>query len=127
MLEARVRPPPETAAPGSFGDDRRVVFLAREGLRPLGFVRAASRSHLGSDRPQRFRDEIGVAAPHGRPGVGSARIATPLEHGGSHGSAARFGLADPADVAAVALYRSIGAAPETPADRTFVYRSSLVR
>jgi ribosomal protein S18 acetylase RimI-like enzyme len=116
------RPPTEESARAYLADDRNVVFLAVDGPRPIGFVRGTSLRQLGSGRPQMFLYEIGVIASHRRRGVGKSLVSALLEHCRAQGYEEMFVLTDPANTAAVSLYRSTGATTETPADRMFVYR-----
>jgi len=114
------RPDPE-AVRAYLADVRNVLLFAFEADRAIGFVRATELRQLTSRRKQMFLYEIGVDARFRRRGVGKALVNALLEDCRTREFAEMFVFTDPANAAAVALYRSTGAVTETPADRMFVY------
>lgn len=102
-------------------DERNVLLIAFEGTKAVGFLRATELRQLTSRRKQMFLYEIGVGEGFRRRGIGTALVNTLLEDCRERGFAEVFVLTDPANAAAVALYRATGAVTETPADRMFVY------
>jgi len=116
------RAPPDPEAVRTYlADVRNVLLLAFEGNEPVGFLRATELAQLTSRRRQMFLYEIGVDEGFRRRGVGKALVNALLTDCRARGFAEVFVLTDPANVAAVALYRATGAVTETPADRMFVY------
>ncbi len=119
--------PSVRAARSYLSNPDNVFFLATENGLPLGFLRGTALQQVRSERLQMFLYEIGVATGHRRRGVGRALIGALLSYCRSRSFQEVFVLTDPANAAAVRLYRSTGARPETPADRMFVYRLALPR
>jgi ribosomal protein S18 acetylase RimI-like enzyme len=115
-------PPSPPAARAYLADERNVFFLAEEGERPVGFLRGTSLGQVHTERPQMFLYEIGVSAGYRRGGVGRALVKALLDHCRLHGFEEVFVFTDPANQAAVALYRGTGGVTETPADRMYVFR-----
>lgn len=104
-------------------DSRNVFLLAREGQRPIGFLRGTSLAQVESSRPQFFLYEVAVDARHRRRGVGASLIERLLAICRRSGHAEAFVFTDdPLNRAAHALYRSTGAVTETRGDRMYVYR-----
>lgn len=115
-------PPSARAARAYLSDPHNVFFWATEDGIPLGFLRGTALRQIRSERLQMFLYEMGVATPHRRRGVGRALIDALLAYCRSKNFEEIFVLTDPGNGAAVGLYRSTGARPETAADRMFVYR-----
>jgi [ribosomal protein S18]-alanine N-acetyltransferase len=114
---------PDPVAAGSYLTDERNIFLmAYDGERAVGFLRGTELGQLKSQQRQMFLYEIGVAEASRRRGVGRLLIASLLRHCREGGLEEVFVFTDPANEAAVRMYRSTGAVTETPADRMFVYR-----
>lgn len=105
-------------------DERNVFWIAYEGDAPVGFLRGTGLGQLTSARRQMFLYEVAVAPSHQRKGVGTELVHALLRYCRDRGFEEVFVFTDPANEAAVALYRSTGAVTETPADRMFVYRIS---
>ncbi|MCI4347853.1 MAG: GNAT family N-acetyltransferase [Thermoplasmata archaeon] len=103
-------------------DQRNIFLLATEGTTAVGFLRATALGQLHTLRPQMFLYEIGVARRFRRRGVGRALIHRLLEYCRRHRFDEVFVFTNPANRAAVSLYRGTGAVTETPRDRMFVYR-----
>jgi ribosomal protein S18 acetylase RimI-like enzyme len=116
------RPPVEVAARAYLDDPRNVVLLAHDDTTPVGYLRGTALAQIASVHPQMILYDIRVAPASRRRGVGRALIAALLAYGREHRVEEVFVLTDPANVAAVGLYRATRASPETPADRMFVYR-----
>ena len=114
------RPDPE-AVRTYLADPRNVFLLAFEGSEAVGFLRATELSQLTSRRKHMFLYEISVDEKFRRRGIGKALVNALLNDCHDRGFAEVFVFTDPANAAAVALYRSTGAITETPADRMFVY------
>jgi len=115
-------PPSVEAVQAYLADERNVVFLATEGSKPIGFVRGTALLQIHSPARQMFLYEIGVDERFRRRGVGRALIEAVLGYCRQRRFEEVFVFADPGNEPAVRLYRSTGAATETPADRMFVYR-----
>ena len=113
---------PEVSAVRAYlADLRNVLLFAFEGSEALAFLRATELLQLSTRRKQMFLYEIGVDEDFRRHGIGKALINTLLKDCRERGFEEVFVFTDPANVAAVALYRSAGAVTETPADRMFVF------
>jgi len=115
-------PPELTATRAYLADPRNVFLLAFEGSEPIGFLRGTELDQLKSRRKQMFLYEIAVEPEFRRKGVGTALIESLLRDCRELGFEEVFVFTDPANQPAVSLYRSTGAATETPADRMFVYQ-----
>jgi ribosomal protein S18 acetylase RimI-like enzyme len=102
-------------------DDRNIFFFAFEGSNAVGFLRGTELRQITSRRRQMFLYEISVDETFRRKGVGSSLVKMLLQDCRDRGFEEVFVFTDPANQAAVALYRSTGAVTETPADRMFVY------
>jgi aminoglycoside 3-N-acetyltransferase I len=114
--------PPDPSAVRSYLEDNRDVFLlACEGDEPVGFLRGTELGQLKSQRKQMFLYEIAVEENSRRRGIGRELVEWLLRHCAERGFEEIFVFTDPANQAAVMLYRSTGAVTETPADRMFVY------
>ncbi len=114
-------PPVGEAVRAYLADERNVVFLAVDSGRAVGFLRGTALNQIASARPQMFLYEIDVAPTHRRRGAGRALVRALLAYCRRHGFEEVFVFTDPANAAAVGLYRSTGAVTETVADRMFVY------
>lgn len=114
--------PPDPAAVTSYLQDESNLFLlATEGPVAIGFLRGTALGQLKSGRRQFFLYEIAVAPAFRRRGVGRALVRELLGWCRARSFEEVFVFTDPANAAAVGLYRSTGAVTETPADRMFVY------
>jgi len=114
--------PPDVAAVRAYlADSRNVFLIAYEGSEAIGFLRGTELGQLRSKRKQMFLYEIGVDENLRRRGVGTALIQALLRDCRDLGFAEVFVFTDPANEAAVRLYRGTGAVTETPADRMYVY------
>jgi len=113
---------PDLAAVRSYlADTRNVLLVAFEGSEALGYLRGTELLQLTTRRKQMFLYEISVDEDFRRHGIGKALITTLLRDCRERGFAEVFVFTDPANVAAVGLYRSTGAGTETAADRMYVY------
>jgi ribosomal protein S18 acetylase RimI-like enzyme len=115
--------PPDPAAVAEYlADDRNLLWLAEEDGRAVGFLRGTALRQIATRRPQMFLYEVAVDPDHRRRGVGRALVDAMLGECRRRGFEEAFVFTDPANTAAVALYRSTGGETETPADRMYVYR-----
>lgn len=114
-------PPDPEAVRSYLADPRNHLLFAREAREVLGYLRATELLQLTTRRKQMFLYEISVDPRFRRRGIGTALVKTLLNDCRERGFEEVFVLTDPANVAAVALYRGTGATTETPADRMFVY------
>jgi [ribosomal protein S18]-alanine N-acetyltransferase len=116
-------PPNPKAVRTYLSDDRNVFLIAYEEDGPVGFLRGTELGQLKSERKQMFLYEIAVKDSHRRRGIGTELVRTLLRHCRERGFEEIFVFTDdPANVAAVRLYRSTGAVTETVSDRMYVYR-----
>lgn len=115
------RKPDPDAVRSFLADRRNVLLFAFARRKAVGYLRATELRQLSTRHPQMFLYEITVEEAFRRQGVGKALVNTLLQYCRERGFEEVFVLTDPANVAAVALYRSTGAVTETPADRMFVY------
>jgi ribosomal protein S18 acetylase RimI-like enzyme len=115
-------PADPTAVRSYLEDGRNIFLLAFEKNEPIGFLRGTELGQLKSERKQMFLYEIAVKDGFRRRGVGSDLIKSLLQYCRQRGFEEVFVFTDPANVAAVQLYRSTGAVTETVADRMFVYQ-----
>jgi ribosomal protein S18 acetylase RimI-like enzyme len=114
--------PPDPTAVRAYLEDRRNVFLlACENELPVGFLRGTELRQLHSHRRQMFLYEIAVDEHHRRRGIGAGLVRELLRYCREREFEEVFVFTDPANAAAVGLYRSTGGITETPADRMFVY------
>ena len=120
-------PVERTAVQAYLRDRRNVFFLARVQGLPVGFLRGSELLQPHTARPQMFLYEVGVAPRFRRRGVGRALVVALLEYCRAHRFEEVFVFTDPANRAAVRLYRSTGARTETPRDRMFVWKSGARR
>ena len=116
------RPDPE-AAEAYLADERNVFLLASEGDVPVGFLRGTELLQPHSPRRQMFLYEVGVGEGHRRRGVGKKLVRELLRYCQRRGFEEVFVFTDdPANEAAIRLYRSTGAVSETRGDRMYVYK-----
>ena len=114
---------PQPAAVRAYlADHRNVFLLAYEAGQPVGFLRGTELGQLKSDRRQMFLYEIAVKEGARRRGYGRALIEWLVRECRERGFEEIFVFTDPANEAAMMLYRSTGAVTETPADRMLVYQ-----
>lgn len=116
------RPVDARAARAYLKDRRNVLLVAYDGATAVGFLRGTQLGRLDSPRDQMFLYEVGVRPVARRRGFGRRLVEALLRYCRDRGFQEVFVLADPRNTAAVRLYRSTGARPETRADRMFVYR-----
>jgi len=114
-------PPDVEAVRHYLADERNIFLIAYEGGEAIGFLRGTELGQLRSLRKQMFLYEMAVEESHRRRGVGTALVKALLRECRDLGCDEVFVFTDPANEAAVRLYRSTGAVTETPADRMFVY------
>ncbi|HYA69955.1 MAG TPA: GNAT family N-acetyltransferase [Thermoplasmata archaeon] len=113
---------PDLAAVRAYlADTRNVLLFAFEGSEALGYLRGTELLQLNSRRKQMFLYDISVDEDFRGRGIGKALVSTLLKDCRERGFAEAFVFTDPANIAAVALYRSSGGITETPADRMFVF------
>jgi ribosomal protein S18 acetylase RimI-like enzyme len=115
------RPNPD-AARAYLEEDRNVFLLAEQSGTAVGFLRATELGQLKSCRKQMFLYEIGVDPSFRRRGIGRDLVLWLLGYCRERRFEEAFVFTDPANEAAVGLYRSTGGVTETPADRMYVYR-----
>jgi ribosomal protein S18 acetylase RimI-like enzyme len=116
------RPLNEAATRRYLEDPRNVVYLATAGREPVGFLRGSELDQPFTARKQMFLYEIAVVEPHRRKGIGTTLVRELLRYCEERGFEEVFVFTDPANDAAVRLYRGTGANTETPGDRMYVYR-----
>jgi ribosomal protein S18 acetylase RimI-like enzyme len=88
-------------------DPRHHIAVALDDRRVVGF--ASGVDYIHPDKPaELFVNEVGVAATHQRRGLGKAVLRALLEVGRSRGCRTAWVLTDRSNVAAMALYGSVG-------------------
>jgi ribosomal protein S18 acetylase RimI-like enzyme len=97
---------------GLLADPRTLMLVAFDGATPVGFVLAYELPRRHGDRAKLFLYEVDVAESHQRRGIGSALLARLAELAQERGIRIGFGLTDPGNGPANALYRSAGGATE---------------
>jgi ribosomal protein S18 acetylase RimI-like enzyme len=113
---------PEVGAVRDYlADDRNILLFAFEGSVAVGFLRGTELQQLANRRRQMFLYEVSVEESFRRRGVATALIQALLQDCRERGFEEVFVFTDPANQAAVGLYRSTGAQTETTADRMYVY------
>lgn len=115
-------PPDASAARAYLADERNVFLVAFVGHRAVGFLRGTCLNQPHTARPQMFLYEIEVERPYRRRGIGAGLVREFLAVSRERDCEEAFVFTDPANRAAVRLYRSTGAVTETLADRMYVYR-----
>jgi ribosomal protein S18 acetylase RimI-like enzyme len=103
-------------------DGRNIFIVAEMQGRPIGFLRGTVLGQIRTRRPQMFLYEIGVRDGYRRRGIGTELVRVLLQYCRTRGFDEVFVLTDPANRAAVRLYRATGGTTETTGDRMFVYR-----
>lgn len=115
-------PPDAVAASAYLADERNLFLVAFVGRRAVGFLRGTCLNQPHTARPQMFLYEIEVERPYRKRGIGAGLVREFLAASRERDCEEAFVFTDPANRAAVRLYRSTGAVTETPADRMYVYR-----
>jgi aminoglycoside 3-N-acetyltransferase I len=103
-------------------DARNVFFVAEMHGVPIGFLRGTTLGQIHTPHPQMFLYEVAVREGYRRRGVGTELVRALLRHCRIRNVDEVFVLTDPANRAAVRLYRATGGRTETAGDRMFVYR-----
>jgi ribosomal protein S18 acetylase RimI-like enzyme len=103
-------------------DARNIFVVAERQGRPIGFLRGTALGQIDTQRPQMFLYEIAVRQGSRRLGIGTQLIRRLLQYCRARAFDEIFVLTDPANRAAVRLYRTTGGSTETAGDRMFVYR-----
>lgn len=97
-------------------DPRHHIVAAIDGDRVVGFVSAVDYIH--PDKPaELWINETGVAPTHQQRGLAKTMLLLMLEHGRAIGCNAAWVLTDATNVAANALYRSVGGDAGADSDR----------
>jgi ribosomal protein S18 acetylase RimI-like enzyme len=96
-------------------DPRHHLAVAVEDGCVVGFVSAVHYVHPDKPRPELWINEIGVAAPHRRRGLGTRLLHSMLAVAGRLGCAEAWVLTDRANAAAMRLYAAAGST-EAPTD-----------
>lgn len=94
-------------------DPRTFLLVAFDGERPVGLVLAYELPRRHGDRARLFVYEVDVAESHQRRGIASALLRRLADLARERGIRAGFGLTDPGNGPANALYRSAGGATES--------------
>jgi len=115
-------PPDLPAIREYLADDRNTLLFAFEGSDPVGFLRATELLQLKTRRRQMFLYEISVDEKFRRRRIGTTLVRTLITMCQENGFEEVFVFTDPANTAAVGLYRATGAATDTVADRMYVYQ-----
>ena len=110
------------------GDPRHHIAVAVDEGLVVGFASGVHYVHPDKP-PQLWINEVAVAATHRRRGLGKAVLSTLFEVGRAHRCKVAWVLTDRTNVAAMALYSSLGgtegADDEGPSDATLGYSFAL--
>jgi aminoglycoside 6'-N-acetyltransferase I len=109
-------------------DPRHHIAVAIDDGTVVGFASAVHYVHPDKP-PQMWINEVAVAPTHRRQGLGKAVLRSLFEVGQAHNCTVAWVLTDKANIAAMALYSSIGGAEgaddEGPGDAMLGYSFSL--
>ena len=106
---------------GLLADERTLLLVAFDGATPVGFVLAHDLPRRHGDRSGLFVYEVDVAETHWRRGIASALLGRLAELARERGIRAGFVLTEPDNLAANALYASVGGSSHPDVMWTFSY------
>ena len=90
-----------------FADPRHHIVVACDGPLVVGFASAVHYVHPDKP-PELWINEVGVALPYQRQGLGSGLLSALLSHGASLGCVQAWVLTEPGNEPAQRLYRGVG-------------------
>jgi aminoglycoside 6'-N-acetyltransferase I len=102
-------------------DARHRLVVALEDNLVVGFVSAVIYVHPDKTAPELWINEIGVAPTHQRQGIGKMLLQSLLEAARQVGCSEAWVLTERGNIAAMAMYRSVGGAEEAPNPTMFTF------
>jgi len=98
---------------------RLVVALAEDLV--VGFVSAVIYLHPDKSAPELWINEIGVSPTYQRQGIGKLLLQFMLDHARQSGCREGWVLTERTNIAAMAMYRSVGGEEESPDPTMFTF------
>ena len=112
----------ESAAREFLTDPRHRLVVALKNDVVVGFVSAVVYLHPDKAAPELWINEVGVAPPHQRQGIGKALMQAILEEGKRSGCTEGWVLTERDNRAAMAMYTSVGGAESPPDPVMFTFK-----
>lgn len=102
-------------------DPRHRLVVALDGDLVVGFVSAVIYLHPDKPAPELWINEIGVTPTHQRQGIGKMLLESILEESRQSGCLEAWVLTERGNLAAMAMYRSVGGMEESPDPVMFTF------
>ena len=112
----------ESSAQEFLADPRHRLVVALDNNVVVGFVSAVIYVHPDKPAPELWINEIGVAPTHQRQGIGKALMQTIIREAKQSGCSEAWVLTDRANMAAMAMYKSVGGEETLPDSVMFTYK-----
>ena len=112
----------ESSAQEFLTDPRHRLVVALDNDLVVGFVSAVIYVHPDKSAPELWINEIGVAPPHHRQGIGKALMRAILEDAKRSGCSEAWVLTERENLSAMAMYRSTGGEESSPDPVMFTFR-----
>lgn len=111
----------ESAAQEFLNDPRHRLVVALDNHVVVGFVSAVIYVHPDKPAPELWINEIGVTPSHQRQGIGKALIQYLSADAKQSGCTEAWVLTDRANLAAMAMYKSVGGVETLPDSTMFTF------
>ena len=111
----------ESSAQEFLADPRHRLVVALDNDLVVGFVSAVIYVHPDKPAPELWINEIGVAPPHHRQGIGKALMQAILKEAKQAGCSEAWVLTERENLSAMAMYRSTGGEESSPDPVMFTF------
>jgi ribosomal protein S18 acetylase RimI-like enzyme len=111
----------ESSAQEFLADPRHRLVVALDNDLVIGFVSAVIYVHPDKPAPELWINEIGVAPPHHRQGIGKALMQAILKDAKQAGCSEAWVLTERENLSAMAMYRSTGGEESSPDPVMFTF------
>jgi ribosomal protein S18 acetylase RimI-like enzyme len=111
----------ESSAQEFLADPRHRLIVALDNDLVIGFVSAVIYVHPDKPAPELWINEIGVAPPHHRQGIGKALMQAILKEAKQAGCSEAWVLTERENLSAMAMYRSTGGEESSPDPVMFTF------